>query len=139
MLYLYCSGSEYNVKCVRPALKMEASKEEQEVWFVSLWLRMLRRAIKSKRSGMLSDGIILVRNNSRPNTATLVTDKLQRFGWKTLQNPPYRPDLAPSDFHIFSYMNKRHSLTWYSFGRGSVRVGEVVDPSATYLFLQNWN
>ena len=24
-------------------------------------------------------------------------------------------------------------------GRGSVRVGEVVDPSATYLFLQDWN
>ena len=28
-LFLYCSGSERSVKCVRPALKMEASKEEQ--------------------------------------------------------------------------------------------------------------
>ena len=28
-LYLYYSGGERSVKCVRPALEMEASKEEQ--------------------------------------------------------------------------------------------------------------
>ena len=28
-LFLYCSGGERSVKCVRPALEMEASKEEQ--------------------------------------------------------------------------------------------------------------
>ena len=28
-LFLYCSGGENSVKCVRPALEMEASKEEQ--------------------------------------------------------------------------------------------------------------
>ena len=28
-LFLYCSGDERSVKCVLPALEMEASKEEQ--------------------------------------------------------------------------------------------------------------
>ena len=28
-LFLYCGGGEHSVKCVRPALEMEASKEEQ--------------------------------------------------------------------------------------------------------------
>ena len=28
-LFLYCSGGERSVKCVHPALQMEASKEEQ--------------------------------------------------------------------------------------------------------------
>ena len=28
-LFLYCSGGEHSVKCVRSALEMEASKEEQ--------------------------------------------------------------------------------------------------------------
>ena len=28
-LFLYCSGGERSVKCVRPALKIEASKAEQ--------------------------------------------------------------------------------------------------------------
>ena len=29
-LFLYCSGGELRVKCARPALEMEASKEEQK-------------------------------------------------------------------------------------------------------------
>ena len=28
-LFVYCSGGERSVKCVRPALEMEARKEEQ--------------------------------------------------------------------------------------------------------------
>ena len=28
-LFLYCSGGERSVKCVRPVLEMEASEEEQ--------------------------------------------------------------------------------------------------------------
>ena len=28
-LFLYCSGGEHSVKCVRPALEMQASKEKQ--------------------------------------------------------------------------------------------------------------
>ena len=28
-LFLYCSGGEHSVKCVHPALEMEANKEEQ--------------------------------------------------------------------------------------------------------------
>ena len=47
-------------------------------------LQKLRRAIKSKRPGMLSDGIILFHDNARPHTANQVRDKLQRIGWKTL-------------------------------------------------------
>ena len=30
-LFLYCSGGERRVKCVRPALEVEVSKEEQRV------------------------------------------------------------------------------------------------------------
>ena len=72
----------------------------REVWFVSWWLRVLRRAIKSKLLGMLSDGIILLHDNARPHTANLVRNKLKRFGWITLQHPPYSPDLSPCHFHI---------------------------------------
>ena len=69
-------------------------------------LQKLRHAIKSKRPGMLADGIILLHDNARPHTANLVRDKLQRFGWKTLQHPPYSPDLSPCDFHIFGDLKK---------------------------------
>ena len=54
---------------------------------------MLRRAIKSKILGMLSDGTILLHDNARPHTASLMRDKLQTFVWETLQHPTYSPDL----------------------------------------------
>jgi hypothetical protein len=31
---------------------------------------------------------------------------LQKFGWECLKHPLYRPDLAPSDFNLFSPLNK---------------------------------
>ena len=67
---------------------------------------MLRRAKKSKRPRMLSDGIILLHDNARSHTAKLVGDKLQRFGWDTLQHPLYIPDLSPCDFHTFGHVKK---------------------------------
>ena len=50
-------------------------------------LQKLRRAIKSKLPGMLSDGIILLHYNIRPHIVNLTRDKLQRFGRKN-QHPP---------------------------------------------------
>ena len=80
--------------------------KRREVWFVPWWLKVQRRAIKSKRPGMLSDGIILLHDNVRPHTGNLVMDKLQRFDWETLQHLPYSPDLSPCDFHIFGDLKK---------------------------------
>ena len=83
---------------------------------------------------MLSDGVILLHDNTRPHTANLVRDKLQRFDWETLQHPPYSPDLFPCDFNIFGDLKKDTVFVDVGF-IGSARVGEIVDPSATYLFL----
>ena len=67
---------------------------------------MLRRAIKSKRPGTLSDGIILLHDNACPHIVNMLRDKLKRFGWETFQHPPYSPDLSPCDFHIFGDLQK---------------------------------
>ena len=85
--------------------KWRQAKKSREVWFVSCWLRVLRHAIKSKCPGMLTDGIVL-HDNACPHTANLARDKLQRFGWETLQHPPYIPDFSPCDFHIFGDLKK---------------------------------
>ena len=78
-----------NAHSVRPSLKAEASKEEQRAVVRFLVAEVLRRGIKLKRLGMLSHGITLLHSIARPLTAILVRDKLQRFGWETLQHPPY--------------------------------------------------
>jgi histone-lysine N-methyltransferase SETMAR len=61
-------------------------------------LQKLRHAIKSKRPGMLSNGII--------HTANSVRNTLQRFVWEVLQHPPYSPDLSPCDCHIFGDLKR---------------------------------
>lgn len=70
-------------------------------------LRRLRQAIQNRRRGKLSRGIVLIHDNARPHTArqtqTLLHDA---FHWDTFDHPPYSPDLAPSDFYLFSKMKE---------------------------------
>ena len=96
-MFHYCSGGERTVKCVRPALEMEANKEEQR-GVVSFLVA---------ESGILSDRIILLHDNTHPHNDNQVRDKLQRFGSETLHHHhPYSPDLSPCDFHVFGDLKK---------------------------------
>ena len=55
---------------------------------------------------MLSDGLILLHYNARSHTANILRANLQRFGWETLQHPPYSPDFSPCDFDLFGDQKK---------------------------------
>ncbi|KAJ4445799.1 hypothetical protein ANN_12484, partial [Periplaneta americana] len=65
-------------------------------------LRKLRRAIQNKRRGMLLRGVVLLHDNAHPHTAASTRELLDQFGWEIFDHPPYSPDLAPSDFHLFT-------------------------------------
>lgn len=69
-------------------------------------LQKLRRAIQNKRRGMLSSKILLIHDNARPHTANVTREVLESFKWELFPHPPYSPDLAPSDFHLFPAMKK---------------------------------
>ncbi|GBO28385.1 Histone-lysine N-methyltransferase SETMAR [Araneus ventricosus] len=69
-------------------------------------LQRFRRKIQNKRRGMLSSGIVLHHDNARPHTTVATKILLQRFGWEVFDHPPYNPDLAPSDFHLFAHMKR---------------------------------
>ena len=43
---------------------------------------------------------LLQHNNARPHTSA-TRDAIQRLDFSVLPHPPYSPDLAPSDFHLF--------------------------------------
>ena len=45
--------------------------------------------------------MILLLNNARSHTAARTLAKIEDLDWKLLTHPPYSPDLAPSDFHLF--------------------------------------
>ncbi|UYV80702.1 hypothetical protein LAZ67_19001447 [Cordylochernes scorpioides] len=64
-------------------------------------LSKLRAAIKRKRPGLLSRKVLLVHDNARPHAARTTQTLLENFKWEIFTHPPYSPDLAPSDFHLF--------------------------------------
>lgn len=67
-------------------------------------LKKLRRAIQNKRRGLLSSGIVFLHDNARPHTATATREIIEKFKWEIFDHPPYSPDLAPSDFHLFMHL-----------------------------------
>ena len=61
----------------------------------------LKPEIRSKHQGQLSKGIVLLHDNARPHTAAHTVETLQKLNFEVLAHPPYSPDLAPSDCHLF--------------------------------------
>ncbi|PNF18223.1 hypothetical protein B7P43_G17755 [Cryptotermes secundus] len=66
-------------------------------------LTVLKPAIRSKRRGLPSKGVVFLHDNARPHTA----ETLWKLKFDVMAHPPYSPDLAPSDYHSFGPL-KRH-------------------------------
>ncbi|GFU76657.1 uncharacterized protein TNCV_3833001 [Trichonephila clavipes] len=62
----------------------------------------------AKRSSMLSKGVLLLHDNTRPNTSRKIRELIKSFGWEFLDHTPYSPYLAQSEFDLFRY--PKHSL-----------------------------
>ena len=67
------------------------------VYYANL-LDQLRTAIREKRRGKLSKGVLLQQDNARVLTCKVATDAVERNGYELIPHPAYSPDLAPSDF-----------------------------------------
>ncbi|GBP63236.1 Mariner Mos1 transposase [Eumeta japonica] len=78
-------------------------------------LMRLTRALKEKRPQYYSrhDKIILPHDNARPRVAVPVKKYLKALDWEVLPHPPYSPDIAPSDYHLFRPM--AHALSEQRF------------------------
>ena len=61
----------------------------------------LKLAILSKHLGILSKGVVLLHDNARPHTAAHTAETLQKLKFEVMAHPPYSPDLALSNYHLF--------------------------------------
>ena len=52
--------------------------------------------------------VLLLHDNARPHTSRHTTEEIVKIGWEVLPHPPYSPDLAPSDFHLFGPLKEAH-------------------------------
>ena len=75
-------------------------------------LDKVKEDIRNKRRGLQSKGVIFHQDNARPHTANRTLEKIDTLSWELLTHPPYGPDLAPSDFHLFgplkNHMRGKH-------------------------------
>ena len=60
-------------------------------------LDQLRTAIREKRRGKLSKGILLQQDNARVHICKIAMDAVEWNGYEIIPQPAYSPDLAPSD------------------------------------------
>ena len=66
----------------------------------------LQEAIKEKRRGKLSAGMLLLHDNAPLHMSAKSQAAIQQCGFKQLNHPPYSPDLAPSDYFLFRVTKK---------------------------------
>lgn len=80
-----------------------------------LQLMRLSRALMEKRPlfEQRHDKVILLHDNARPHVAKPVKTYLETLNWEVLSHPPYSPDIAPSDYHLFRSM--AHGLAEHRF------------------------
>ena len=69
-------------------------------------LDQLRTAIRVKRRGKLSKGVLLQQDNTRVHTCKVTMDTVERNRYELIPHPAYSPDLAPSDFFLFPNLKK---------------------------------
>ncbi|CAK9796605.1 Histone-lysine N-methyltransferase SETMAR [Anthophora quadrimaculata] len=68
-------------------------------------LTRLKQAIDQKRPELANrKGVVFHQDNARPHTSLTTRQKLRELGWEVLSHPPYSPDLAPSDYHLFKFL-----------------------------------
>jgi transposase len=56
---------------------------------------------------MLTSGVVLFHDIARRHTAACIRALLEYFNWELFDHPSYSPDLAPSDYHLFTYLKNR--------------------------------
>jgi hypothetical protein len=55
---------------------------------------------------MLTYGVlvVLLHDNARPHTAARTRPLLEHFNWELFDHIPYSTGLAPSDYHLLTYL-----------------------------------
>jgi hypothetical protein len=73
-------------------------------------LKKLHRTIQNKMHGMLS-GVVFHHDNAHPHAAAHIRTLLEHFNWEWFDHPTCRPDLAPSNCHLFTYLKELVGIT----------------------------
>lgn len=85
----------------------ESHTRGMNAFYYGQLLDKVRDVLPMKRRGKLSRGVLLLQDNARIHTAAEVRAILDKNKFELLPHPPYSPDIAPSDYHLFANL-KNH-------------------------------
>jgi len=74
--------------------------------YYSSLLVQLKDVLKENRRGKVTRGVLFLHDNAPAHWALATQKKLAYLGFQCLDHPLYSPDLAPSDYHLFSRLKE---------------------------------
>jgi histone-lysine N-methyltransferase SETMAR len=63
--------------------------------------RVQQKLLQKHPSLVNQRGVCFQQDNARPHVSARSLTKISELNWELLPHPPYSPDLAPSDYHLF--------------------------------------
>jgi len=70
-------------------------------------LVQLKDILKEKCNRKFTKGVLFLHDNALDHLAFATQQKLAYLGFQCLDHPPYSPDLALSDYHLFRGLRKQ--------------------------------
>ena len=90
-------------------------------------IERLHCAILEKRRGKVSHGMLLLHDNAPVHKCNIVQAAIRKAGFVELNHPAYSPDIASSDYYLFSNLKK------FLHGNNFSRDNETIDTVENYL------
>ena len=75
--------------------------------YYSSLLVQLKDILKEKRRGKVTKSVLFLHDNAPAHRTLATQKKLAYLGFQCLDYPPYSPDLALSDYHLFPGLKKQ--------------------------------
>jgi histone-lysine N-methyltransferase SETMAR len=82
-------------------------KLSTNVEYYSSLLVQLKDILEEKRRGNVTKGVLFLRDNALAHWALAMQKKLAYLGFQCLDHPPYSPDVALSDYHLFRRLKEQ--------------------------------
>jgi len=95
--------------------------------YYSSLLVQLKDILNEKRRAKITNGVLFLYDNGPAHRALTTQKKLAYMGFQCLDHPPYSPDLAPSNYHLFPGLKKQLQVRHFSSDK------EVIAAAETWL------
>ncbi len=106
---------------------LEPNKTITAALYIQQLTKLNSELIKKRPTLVNRKQVLFHQDNARPHTAKTTIEKIKEFNWEIMHHPPYSPDIAPSDYHLF------RSLQNYLTGKKFNSADELKDAVSNFF------